>query len=96
MQNLKGNRTSCIHPNSVFGNPLFHIATTVVKIFPKHILDSLREPDDLRRVLRLLNEPNLTRPMAAANSGWSSADLRPLWNWSGRWRRAFAGPARRA
>src|ERR1043165_577477 len=23
-------------------------------------------------------EPNLTRPMAVANSGWSSADFRPL------------------
>src|SRR5438309_57822 len=25
-----------------------------------------------------LNEPNFTRPMAVPNSGWSSADLRPL------------------
>ncbi len=34
--------------------------------------------DGLPSRLRVLNEPNFTRPMPVTNSGWSSADFRPL------------------
>ena len=40
--------------------------------------DILEDPTVCLRVCAVLNEPNFTRPMAVTNSGWSSADLRPL------------------
>ena len=49
---------------------------------PEHIAeraeDFVSEGQALAARLRCWNEPNFTRPMAVANSGWSSADFKPL------------------